>query len=116
VVIQVLIIIFTLVRFQIQDMTLSKGEVYDFNENWTILWENDTRQEIDALPFAGKCKAEEMVVLENTIPEEYWGLTLSFLSADKVLEVYIDGEMMYEFGTTDERTFGHTPGSVIKFY
>lgn len=115
VVIQVLIIIFTLVRFQIQDMTLSKGEVYDFNENWTILWENDTRQEIDTLPFAGKCKAEEMVVLENTIPEEYWGLTLSFLSADKVLKVYIDGEMIYEFGTTDERTFGHTPGSVINF-
>lgn len=107
--------IVVLTRFQIQDMTLAKGEVYDFNKNWTIQWEDGTRQKIDELPLVADSKADEMVVIENTIPREYEGMTLSFLSADKVLKVFIDGKMVYEFGTKDERAFGHTPGSITNF-
>lgn len=113
--IQIILVIIVLSRFQIQDMTLAKGEVYDFNKNWTIQWEDGTQQKIDELPFVATSKAEETVVIENTIPKEYQGLTLSFLSADKMLKVYIDGKLVYEFGTKDERAFGHTPGSITNF-
>lgn len=113
--IQIILVIVVLTQFQIQDMTLAKGEVYDFNKNWTIQWEDGTRQKIDELPLVADSKADEMVVIENTIPREYEGMTLSFLSADKVLKVFIDGKMVYEFGTKDERAFGHTPGSITNF-
>lgn len=113
--IQIALVIFVLARFQIQDMTLSKGDVYDFNENWTIQWEDGTKKEIDELPFVGTSEAGETVVIENTIPKEYEGLTLSFLSADKELQVFIDDELVYEFGTEDKRTFGKTPGSIVNF-
>jgi len=32
-----------------------------------------------------------------------------------MLSVFIDGEQVYEFGMSDERSFGRTPGSVINF-
>lgn len=113
--IQILIVIVVLSGFEIQDMTLSKGTIYDFNKNWSILWEDGKREKIEELPYAGNCKADEMVVLENTIPKKYRGMTLSFLSADKELRVFIDGKLVYEFGTKDERDFGHTPGSITNF-
>ena len=40
---------------------------------------------------------------------------MSFLSADKVLRVTVDGSCVYEFGVSDQRSFGQTPGSVVNF-
>lgn len=109
------IIIFVLCTFHVDDMTLSKGEIYEYNTNWIMIREDGTSVEIDKIPYSAKSKPGEKVVIENIIPEEYKGLTLAFLSADKTLKVYIDNEIIYEFGIMDERAFGKTPGSVYNF-
>lgn len=113
--IQMAVVVFILCTFQVKDMTLSKGDVYDLNENWTLVREDGSREAIDSLPYVTDCAVGEVVVLEGTIPREYWGLTLFFLSADKELKIYIDDELVYSFGVDDERVFGHTPGSIEVF-
>lgn len=96
-------------------MTLSKGEVHTFNTGWTMNWQNGERLMLSELPYLGNSEPGELVIMENTIPEEYFGKTISFLSADKELVVWLDGEKVYEFGKSDVRYFGHTPGSVVNF-
>ncbi len=109
------LLLFVAVKFKVDDMTLSKGEIHEFNTNWTLKWPDGTVYEIEELPYLGKSKPGEIIVFENVIPKEYSGKTMSFLSADKTLKVWIDGELIYTFGVEDERSFGHTPGSVVNF-
>ena len=114
-IVDLLLLIFVAVGFKVDDMTLSKGEVHEFNAGWTLTWPDGKSLPLDKLPFLGESKAGETLVMENRIPPEYFGKTLSFLSADKSLRVRMDGETVYEFGMKDERAFGHTPGSVVNF-
>lgn len=109
------LLVYAVVEFEVDDMTLSKGDVYQFNEGWKLTGEDGSSQILQELPFSGSSRPGEKLVMENSIPEEFWGMSMSFLSADKVLTVFIDGQKVYEFGTSDERSFGHTPGSVINF-
>ncbi len=109
------ILIFVAVTFKVDDMTLSKGKINEFNKNWILTWSDGEKYEIAELPYLGKSKAGEKLILENTIPEEYFGKAIGFLSADKSLKVWMDDELVYEFGVEDERSFGHTPGSVYNF-
>lgn len=109
-----LLLVYVVACFHVEDMTLVKGEVIDFNANWKIIRQDGTCVK-QQLPYMGKSKAGECVVMENVLPEEYWGKTMSFLSADKELRVLIDDICVYEFGTLDERAFGNTPGSIVNF-
>ena len=113
--INVALLLYVAVGFHVDDMTLSKGAVYDFNKDWVLTYSDGERIAIDELPYLGKCKPADKVWIENKIPKEYFGMTMSFLSADKTLKVWIDGEYVYEFGVADERSFGRTPGSVVNF-
>ena len=101
--------------FKVDDMTLSKGKVYEFNQGWQIIWQDGKSLMIDELPYLGQSYQEETVVVENIIPKEYFGMTMSFLTADKAFKVWMDDKLVYEFGVNDERFFGHTPGSVVNF-
>lgn len=112
---QIAIIIYAVVSFRVDDMTLVKGEVFDFNSGWTLTCGDGEAFGIDTLPYAGTSGAYETVALENTIPKEFAGLTMKFLTADKEIRVLIDDEEIYQFGTYDERSFGQTPGSVMNF-
>ena len=109
------LLMFVAVTFKVDDMTLSKGNIYEFNTGWTMTWPDGKSLNIDELPYLGKSEPEEVIVFENTIPKEYFGKTMSFLSADKVLKVWMDDVLVYEFGVNDKRSFGHTPGSVHNF-
>ncbi len=109
------LLVYVVLEFKVDDMTLSKGDVYEFNEGWKLTGEDGSSRILSELPFSGSSRPGERVVMENNIPEEFWGMSMSFLSADKVLTVFIDGQKVYEFGTSDERSFGHTPGSVMNF-
>ena len=111
----IIMLVYVVTNFRVDDMTLSRGEVYDFNENWTLMWQDGNTIVIDELPYLGESNAKEHLVMSNMIPKEYWGMTMSFLSADKVLRVTIDGTCIYEFGVADQRSFGKTPGSVVNF-
>jgi len=114
-VVSVVLLSIVAIGFKVDDMTLSKGEVYEFNENWTMIGEDGKNISIGELPYLGKSKPGETVIMENIIPKEYLGKTMSFLSADKTLRVWMDGRNVYEFGISDVRSFGHTPGSVVNF-
>ncbi len=106
---------FVALQFSVDDMTLSTGKVYDFNQNWILTGEDGESIAIDELPYLGESDAGDIVIVENTIPKEYFGMTMSFLSADKTLKVWLDEECVYTFGVSDKRSFGNTPGSVVNF-
>ncbi len=109
------LLIFVAAVFKVDDMTLSKGEVFDFNTDWTMIRPDGERLYLEELPYLGKSEPGELIVLEQTIPMEYFGKTMAFLSADKELKVWMDDRLVYEFGVNDTRTFGHTPGSIYNF-
>lgn len=112
------LLIYVIAVFQVEDTTLSKGDIYEFNRGWTLSWQEaqgEKKVSVDELPFLGECAPDTLVIMSNTIPEEYFGKTMSFLSADKTLKVWIDGTEVYEFGIADKRTFGKTPGSIVNF-
>lgn len=115
VVLQIILAVYVVATFEVDDVTLVKGEVYDFNTGWTVYREDGRRIAVDCLPYADTSSAGEMVVMENTVPKEFAGLTMRFLTADKQFQVFMDGEEIYQFGMHDVRRFGHTPGSVMNF-
>ena len=110
-----MLLIFVVFSFDVDDTTLSKGDVYEFNEGWVLTWSDAKSYVIEELPYLGESMANEQLILENTIPKKYFGMTLAFLSADKVLKVWVDDALVYEFGVDDVRRFGHTPGSIYNF-
>ena len=112
---QFFILLYVIVGFEIQDVTLSKGETYDFNRGWVLKQETKEEQQLSSLPYLGKSKAEEVVIMENQLPGKYKGKTMAFLSADKIVKIFVDQELIYEFGTKDIRSFGKTPGSNYHF-
>ncbi len=57
-------------------------------------------QEI-TLPYAGKSETLDTIVFINTLPKEYAGLTLNFLSTDSNALVILDGEIIYQHKLKD---------------
>ena len=64
--------VYVVMKFQVDDMTLSKGEVYEFDEGWTFTGEDGKTVLVETLPFSGNSKPEEKVSIENSIPKEFW--------------------------------------------
>ena len=113
--IELIVLLVVVINSNVDNMPLSKGEIYDFNTGWIITRQDGSSQKIKSLPYSEKSKAGEKIILSNTIPKKYSGMTMSFLSADKQFRVTIDGRQVYEFGVNDSRPFGKTPGSVTNF-
>ena len=112
---QLIVVMFVVMTSKVDDMTLAKGKMQFFNTGWVLIREDGTRTRLQELPYNTTSQAHEKIIIQNTIPEEYWGETMTFLSADKTLRITVDGEEIYTFGLNDERLFGNTPGSVIVF-
>ena len=113
--VQLAVIGFILMTVRVDDMTLAKGEVKSFSAGWTLIREDGSRTELGGLPVDAESRANEKIIIENTISPEYRGKTIFFLSADKTVKITVGGEEIYSFGLRDERLFGHTPGSVMVF-
>ena len=113
--IQIVALVIIVATSKVNDMTLSKGETYSFNEGWSLLKEDGTIEPIDSLPYLGTSKSNEVVTIENTIPEGYEGNTISFLSADKILKIYVDDRLIYSYGVDEEKMIGHAPGSIMVY-
>lgn len=112
---QLVVIAVVLKTAKVDDMTLAKGEVQSFNTGWVLTREDGIKTELQELPYNTTSNPNEKIIIQNTIPKEYWGKTMSFLCADKTLRMTVDGEEIYTFGLNDERLFGRTPGSVVVF-
>lgn len=113
--IQLVVITVVLTTSKVDDMTLAKGKMQPFNTGWVLIREDGSQTELEKLPYNSSSQPGEKIVIKNIIPKEYWGQTISFLSADKTLRITVDGEEIYSFGLNDKRLFGNTPGSVIVF-
>lgn len=110
-VIEIIVLLYALMSFQWTELSLITGERSNFNSGWEIVRSNGKRKEIE-LPYYESYRAGEWIVIENVIPKEFYGKTMSFLTADKVLKVWVDDELIYEFGINNERSFGVAPGSI----
>ncbi|MDD6572165.1 MAG: ATP-binding protein [Thermoflexaceae bacterium] len=113
--IQLAVMAIVLKTARVDDMTLAKGKVQSFNTGWVLIREDGTETDLQELPYNTTSRPNEKVVIKNTIPREFWGETITFLSADKILKLTVDGEEIYTFGLNDERLFGGTPGRVMVF-
>ena len=113
--VQMVVIAIVLTTAKVDDMTLAKGNVQSFNTGWILIREDGTKTTLPELPYNDNSRPGEKVIIQNTIPREYWGQTLTFLAADKTLKITVDEEEIYTFGLQDERLFGRTPGSVMVF-
>lgn len=113
--VQLVVIAIVMNTAKVDDMTLAKGNVQSFDTGWVLIREDGTKTDLEKLPYYGNSQPNEKIVIRNTIPKENWGETLTFLSADKILRITVDGEEIYTFGLGDERLFGRTPGSVMVF-
>ncbi|MDE7267329.1 MAG: response regulator, partial [Lachnospiraceae bacterium] len=113
--IQIALGIYVAVSFQVDDLTLAKGDIVSFNTGWMLYREDGTSVEIESLPYAGTSKAHETIALENTIPKEFAGLTMKLPTEAKQLKVFVDGNEIYQFGTQDVKRFGYTPGDAVNF-
>ena len=45
----------------VQDMTLAKNDIEEFNNGWSMEFEDGTVQEIRSMPFYGECDSNETV-------------------------------------------------------
>ncbi|MGN0155318.1 MAG: HD domain-containing phosphohydrolase [Lachnospiraceae bacterium] len=115
VILQVVLIVIIVGFFQVDNMTLARGDVYSFDQGWTLSYPDGKTVQIETLPYHSTCKAGDTLTMEIKVPEQYYGKTIFFLSADKELLVRMDGKEIYSFGKNDKRLFGHTPGSVYNF-
>lgn len=99
----------------VQDMTLATNDIEEFNNGWSMEFEDGSVKEIPSMPFYGECDSNETVTATNVVPESLCGKTLSFLSADKTIRIFVGEQEIYSFGVNDRRLFGHTSGSVMVF-
>ncbi len=54
------------------------------------------------LPFTGNSRDGNTVVLKNTLPEDYAGMTVNFSTAGAAVEVFLDDELIYQYGGEKE--------------
>lgn len=112
--VQIVLLIYVAVSFQADDVTLVKGEAARLNTGWT-LYREDGESFAITLPYRATSRAYETIVIENTIPRELAGLSMRFLTLNKQIKVFLDGEEIYRFGANDIKGFSNTPGSVTNY-
>ncbi len=98
---------------------------YRFNGDWCMVLLEDAnvrplsypqvqKQVLDALaagkfqevylPYRGEGSAGDPVVFQTRILEQYFGLTLRFTSVDTAVCVYLDGNLLYQYGFAKDGT------------
>lgn len=63
-------------------------------------------QEIN-LPYKENNKTSDMIAFNNTFPSDYAGLTMNFPSTNAKVRVILDGEVIYQYGFSDENISGN---------
>lgn len=68
-----------------------------------------------AVPFFNQGRPDEIVILKNTLPQSYGGLTMRFDSIDAFVHVFLDGKMIYHHGSEEDPVSGKRPGHAENF-
>lgn len=68
---------------------------------------------IVSLPYEGVSEPGEMIVFQNTITQDYAGLTLVFYSIESTVRVSLNDKVIYQYGVENQRMFGKSPGSRV---
>lgn len=68
-----------------------------------------------ALPFLNQGRPNEMVILKNTLPQSYSGLTMRFDSINAFVHVFLDGKMIYHHGEEESPVSGKRPEHAENF-
>lgn len=102
VVIQIAILVFVFLFFKVDDVRLTNDGFFDFNKNWTVYREDGRVEKNVTLPFSSTSEPYEWIMFQNKISSTYAGYTLSFMTTDQILKVYLDNKLIYEFGTRDK--------------
>ena len=92
--------------FLSNEREIGEGEYRTFSEGWMWIKEDGTREEIE---IPGKCgaKRNELVVVENVLPEDVQdNIFLCIRSSKQETKIYIDGELRQQYTTEDTRPFG----------
>lgn len=54
------------------------------------------------LPYQGKCEAGNLVVFQTAVFEKYPNMILRFTSVDTAVCVYLDGDLLYQYGFDED--------------
>lgn len=109
-----------LYQLQSEDAAANEYPVYEMNHNWrfissasdTQVSEEETGAAV-SLPYEGVSSPGEKVVFENTVTQDYAGLTLVFYSNESTVQVSLDGKVIYQYGAENQRRLGKSPGSRV---
>ena len=84
--------------------TATEGEVTRLNKGWTIKYNNsEVYEDVDLNEFRGPMAMRgDWIVCSTKLPEDLpENVTMSFHMVFSVVQVYIDGERIYEYGLDD---------------
>lgn len=99
------------------DNVLPGRETNDFGRMNALIekkLEREEYQEVN-LPYQGKSGAHGAVVFQNTLPDDYAGLTMNFTSTGSFLCVILDGELIYQYEPVQEDLTGKLTGEHENF-
>lgn len=106
----IVLIIFSVKTFLVDNVRIDNEDVVTFNENW-ICHTSGTDDKTVTLPYELPLPPSDTVTIKNQIPNHLIGQTLAFRTIDQFLRVFIDDAEIYSFGINDKRPFGKSPGS-----
>lgn len=98
-------------------IVINSESVTPFNDGWRYFVNGQPgAQGTITLPEPIVAEAGDVVLLENTLPEDYpEGMTICFRSSNQYVRVLVDDQELYQFGHRSSRPFGSSPGSPWNF-
>ncbi len=92
------------------NMSFDNEKTYDISSDWTVL--RDGIREKVTLPVQVEAKASKVVSFEKVLSyDESLGNSILFRSSQQYIKVYLDQELIYEFGGDQKTIAKVSPGS-----
>lgn len=91
---------------------VARNELNEFSTPWELS-RDIGNVELITLPFTiDSVRVGEVITLSNVIPQELEGDSYVFFRGrHQFIQAYVDGDLVYSYGTKDRRLFGNSPAS-----
>ncbi len=84
----------------------------DYDTGWTYRINNQEKEVIDTFPLRLDTEKNDIVTIENTLPEVAWHeVVLQLYSHKQFVKVYVNDALIYTVDETSVGVFGSAPGS-----